>query len=215
VLPLSDGNVRPVSPRCCCQIVASRPPAFSYLTGNHGFREAGVLGFESSSGPCSRIRVASQWGCNLLTSLSYSQIQASLTLYSRRLQTANVAPNLHPIFFRLFARTVQSKQALGEHLLLHDSVAVLNLRACPLFSFCQYPPLSCFPSPSLRRSQIAGMSMPLFHFTKYSPLSLLPVAVASPFGVVDEGAPATDGRYNCAKATPNGEAEAACIDAHP
>ena len=32
-LPLSDGNASPMSPRSCCQIVASRFVALSYLTG--------------------------------------------------------------------------------------------------------------------------------------------------------------------------------------
>ena len=67
---------------------------------------------------------------------------------------------------------------------------------------------------SRRRSQIAGISMPFFFLQSLLPV-LLPVAVASPFGVVAEGAPGMDVRYNCAAATPEGGAEAACIERHP
>jgi hypothetical protein len=44
-------------------------------------------------------------------------------------------------------------------------------------------------------------------------LVLLPVAVASPYGVVGKGAAGMDARYNCAPSTSEGGAEAACITA--
>jgi hypothetical protein len=66
--------------------------------------------------------------------------------------------------------------------------------------------------PSRRRSQIAGMSMTFFYLN-IPLLVLLPVAVASPYGVVGKGAAGRDARYNCAPATPEGGAEAACIKA--
>ena len=46
LLPLSDGNVSPMSPGRCCQIVASTFVLLSYYTGISGFRKAGDLGFE-------------------------------------------------------------------------------------------------------------------------------------------------------------------------
>jgi hypothetical protein len=55
----------------------------------------------------------------------------------------------------------------------------------------------------LRACQFLSSSLQYF-----SP-ALLPVAVASPYGVVEKGAPGMDARYNGAPATPEGGAEAA------
>lgn len=47
-------------------------------------------------------------------------------------------------------------------------------------------------------------------FWKALLLSLLPVAVASPYGVVGKGALGKEAQYNSAPSTPVGEAMAAC-----
>jgi len=47
VLPLSEGNANPLSPRSCCQIVARRFTVSPYLTGIPSFTETGDLGFET------------------------------------------------------------------------------------------------------------------------------------------------------------------------